>query len=244
MAKTPKKPEDIFEQFTADYTAAFGDDLESIILYGSAARGEYDPKVSDINFLIMLTQAGMERLATAMPLVTKWSKARVATPLFLTQEYITSSLDVFPIEFLNMQAAYRMVFGRDALKHLAFDKRLVRLQAERELKGKLLQLRERFMETGGSAKKIIALVSLSLPAFASIFQAVVFLQDKPPCTRMQELLDATAAATGLDRDLFENLAAVRKKTRKPNDAEALSLMESYIREVKKLAMHIDTFHTK
>lgn len=244
MVKTPQKPEDIFEQFTADYTAVFGLELESIILYGSAARGEYDQNISDINFLIMLSASGMERISAAMPLVAKWSKARVATPLFLTQEYITSSLDVFPIEFLNMQAAYRVVHGRDPLKHLAFDKRLVRLQAERELKGKLLQLRERFMETGGSAKKITSLISLSLPAFASIFQAVVFLQDKPPGTKMQELLAAAAAATGLDSRLFETLAAVRKKTRKPGDAEALSLMEAYIREVKKLAMHIDTFHTK
>ena len=244
MAKIPQKPDEIFEAFTADYAAVFGAELESIILYGSAARGEYVEKISDINFMIMLSDAGMDRLAAAMPLVVKWSKVRVDTPLFLTQEYITSSLDVFPIEFLNMQAAYQVVWGRDALKNLAIDKRLVRLQAERELKGKLLQLRERFIETGGSARKITGLISLSLPAFASIFQAVLFLQDKQPSTRMADLLAATASATGLNGELFETLAAVRKKTKKLSDAEALSLMEFYIKEVKKLAIHIDTFHLK
>jgi len=244
MAKTPQKPEEIFEAFTADCKAAFGADLESIILYGSAARGEYVQHVSDINFMIMLSEAGMQRLAAAMPLVAKWSKARVATPLFLTKDYLTSSLDVFPIEFLNMQAAYQVVWGRDALKHLAFDKRLVRLQAERELKGKLLQLRERFIETGGSAKKITGLIGLSLPAFASIFQAILFLQDTPPCTKLTDLIAATASTTGLNSQLFETLASVRKKTKKLKDAEALSLMESYIKEVKNLAMHIDIFHIK
>jgi hypothetical protein len=244
MAKAPQTPESIFAAFTADYKNVFGADLESVILYGSAARGEYIHKVSDINFMIVLTEPGMGRLASAMPLVAKWRKSHVATPLFLTQEYIMSSLDVFPIEFLNMQAAYQVVWGRDVLKNLAFDKRLVRLQAERELKAKLLQLQQRFVETGGGAKKITGLISLSLPAFASIFQAVLFLQDKGPYTRMADLLAATAAATGLSSVLFAALTSVRKKTKKLNDSEALSLMESYIKEVKTLAMHIDTFNTK
>ncbi len=214
MAKIPHKPEDIFEPFTDDYKAAFGADLESIIFYGSAARGEYVPKISDINFMIMLSPEGMQRLAAAMPLVDRWGKARVATPLFLTQDYIFSSIDVFPIEFLNMKASYRLVWGKDVLKNLEFDKRLVRLQAEREIKAKLLHLRERFVETGGSAKKITQLISMSLPAFFSIFQAVLFLNDQQPRTKMSELLAHASRSSGLNASLFETLAAVRNKTRK------------------------------
>jgi hypothetical protein len=243
MVKTPQTPESIFSAFTADYQKVFGDDLESIILYGSAARGEYVASRSDINFMIVLSDAGIEKLAFAMPLVAKWSKARVATPLFLTKEYITSSMDVFPIEFLNMQAAYQVVWGRDALKHLAFDKRLVRLQVERELKAKLLQLRERFVETGGSARKIIQLIGQSFPAFASIFQAILFLQDKQPHARLADLIVATAGITGLNAELFETLADVRKQTKKLNDAEAIKLMTSYIKEIKTIANQIDAFQT-
>jgi predicted nucleotidyltransferase len=241
MTKIPHKPEDIFEPFTDDYRAAFGADLESIILYGSAARSEYVPKVSDINFLIMLSPEGMQRLAAAMPLVDRWGKARVATPLFLTQDYIFSSIDVFPIEFLNMKASYRLVWGKDVLKNLEFDKRLVRLQAEREIKAKLLHLRERFVETGGSAKKITQLISISLPAFFSIFQAVLFLNDQQPSTKMSELLALASRSSGLNASLFETLAAVRNKTRKLKPDESLSLMDSYLEEVHRLAMHIDSF---
>jgi predicted nucleotidyltransferase len=241
MTKIPHKPEDIFEPFTDDYRVAFGADLESIILYGSAARGEYVPKISDINFMIMLSPEGMQRLAAAMPLVDRWSKARVATPLFLTQDYIFSSIDVFPIEFLNMKASYRLVWGKDALKNLEFDKRLVRLQAEREIKAKLLHLRERFVETGGSAKKITQLISISLPAFFSIFQAVLFLNDQQPSTKMSELLALASRSSGLNTSLFEMLAAVRNKNRKLKPDEALSLMASYLEEVHRLAMHIDSF---
>jgi predicted nucleotidyltransferase len=147
MAKAPKTPESILEAFTGDCLNIFGSDLESIILYGSSARGEYVAGRSDINFMIVLSSAGIENLSRAMPLAAKWRSSRVSTPLFLSRDYITTSLDTFPIEFLTMKAAYKMVFGQDLLKDLAFDKSFVRLQCERELKAKLLHLRQRFVET-------------------------------------------------------------------------------------------------
>ena len=52
MAKIPVKPEEIFEEIISDYISIFGENLLSIILYGSAARGEYVKKKSDINLLI------------------------------------------------------------------------------------------------------------------------------------------------------------------------------------------------
>ena len=62
MAKIPKDPRDIFDELTQDYQDIYGKDLVSIILYGSAASGNYIPKKSDINFLIVLTEEGINRL--------------------------------------------------------------------------------------------------------------------------------------------------------------------------------------
>ena len=84
MAKIPNRPEEIFDEFKGEYVSLFGDDLLAIILYGSGARGEYIPKKSDINFLIVLTDDGMERLGDATGLVGKWEKRSVPVPLFLT----------------------------------------------------------------------------------------------------------------------------------------------------------------
>ena len=243
MAKTPQTPESIFAAFTADYQNAFGADLESIILYGSAARGEYVAGRSDINCMIVLTDAGIDKLACAMPLVATWRKSRVSTPLFLTKDYITMSLDTFPIEFLTMKAAYKVVFGQDMLKDLAFEKSFVRLQCERELKGKLLHLRQRFVETEGAAKKITALISLSLPAFLSLFQSILFLKDRPPVASRTGLLAEIARETGINLQVFTELAAVRDGTKKLKAAEALKLMNAYISEIKIITNQIDVLQT-
>ena len=141
MTKIPNQPEDIFDEFKDNYIATFGDDILSICLFGSGARGEYTPKKSDINFLIVLTADGIDRLDEAMGLMGKWRKQRVAVPLFLTRDFIESSLDTFPLEIFNIRAAYKVIYGNDVLSGLTIKEDDLRLQCERELKAKLLLLR-------------------------------------------------------------------------------------------------------
>src|SRR5512137_826677 len=106
MSKAPGNPEEIFQTVVKDYQTIFGSDLLSIMLYGSGARGEYIPQKSDINFLILLSDNGINNLSKAFEVVSRWHKSRVSTPLFLTNNYIQASLDVFPIEFLNLKSYY------------------------------------------------------------------------------------------------------------------------------------------
>jgi predicted nucleotidyltransferase len=240
FASIPKKPEDIFEPLCAEFEALYGNDLLSVILYGSCARGEYMPKKSDINVMLMLSEKGITQLGKALATIEKWRRRAVATPLLLTRSYIETSLDAFPIEFLNIQAAYRVLRGEDPLKSLVFDPRMLRLQCERELKGKLLQLRERFLETGGSARRIKELIARSLPTFSAIFQAVVVLHGKSVQPGREKLLNTMHQVLGLDAALFADLYAVREDRMRLNTAEAIALMERYIKEVRRLALAVDS----
>ncbi len=171
MAKAPERPEDIFGEFEKDIKDIFAEGLISLILYGSAARGRYVPKKSDINFLIVLTENGIERFYSALPLIKKWKKRRVSTPLFFTEDYIGSSLDSFLIEFLNISSYYKVVFGKDVFENIKIDRKNLRLQLEREMKGKLLNLRQAYFQGAGDSKSAVQLIHDSLGAFLSLFPA-------------------------------------------------------------------------
>jgi len=108
-----------------DYKTAFGSDLVSVILYGSGVTKDYNPKESDLNFLIVLSEDGMDRLHLAHGLVAKWRKNRVSTPLFLTKTYIESSLDTFPVEFLNIKRNHKLIFGEDVLEEISFKRHFI-----------------------------------------------------------------------------------------------------------------------
>ena len=239
MAKIPKDPKEIFDAFTKDYQGIYGGALVSILLYGSAASGNYIPKKSDINFLIVLTDEGINQLKKSFKTVEKWYKRKVSIPLFLTKSYISTSLDSFPIEFLNMQKSYQLVFGEDVFKELSFNRDHLRLQCERELKGKLLQLRQVYLESRGKTKNLKYIIRNSLTAFISIFQALLYLKDKEIPADRKKIISLTSQEMGIDEQIFLNLLKVKEGTVKLS-AEALNtLFEDYIKEARKLSYTVD-----
>ena len=239
MAKIPHDPKEIFEEFTKDYQAVYGKDLVAILLYGSAASGNYVRHKSDINFLIVLSEEGISQLQNSFKTVKKWYKRKVSTPLFLTKSYISSSLDSFPIEFLNMQKSYQVVFGEDILKELAFEMGHLRLQCEKELKGKLLQLRQVFLESGGNKRNLTFIIGPSLTAFFSIFRALLYLKNKAVPDELRSLISLVAQEFGVDEQTFVRLLKIKEGTEKLSSEALDALFESYISEVRKLAYTVD-----
>ena len=239
MAKIPGSPEEIFDEFRSDVKTVFGDHLLSIILYGSGARGEYVRKKSDINFCVILSEEGIQRLASAFDLVKKWRKRHVATPLFLTQAYIDSSLDSFPLEFLNMKESYKVVYGLDVLDSLEIAKKHIRLECEEQIKGKLLHLRERFLSTFGKKRALLDLFSITIPAFVSIFRGMLVLKDIDPPTQTKLVLQQAAETFDLDAAVFAQILAVRERRAKLTQDEAIHLGERYIKEIRKCAILVD-----
>ena len=239
MAKIPNDPKEIFDEITKDYQDIYGKDLIAIILYGSAASRNYIPKKSDINFLIVLTEEGITQLKKAFKTVEKWHKRKVSTPLFLTQSYISSSLDSFPIEFLNMQKSYQLVFGEDVLKDLPFNKNHLRLQCERELKGKLLQLRQVYLESRGKTRNLKFIIENSLTAFVSIFRALLYLKDKDVPGERRSIISLISQEMGVDEPTLQNLLGVKEGTVKLSTEQLNTLFEDYIKEVRKLSYAVD-----
>ncbi len=239
MAKIPHSPEEIFAEFVSDVKAVFAGDLLSISLYGSGAKGDYVRKKSDINFLIVLTEDGILNLAKCFGLVKKWGKRNVAVPLFMSKEYLQSSLDSFPIEFLSMQQNHKLVYGEDVLKDLQISKEHLRLEFEEQIKGKLLHLRKEFLATGGDKRRLTRLISVTVPTFASLFTALLTLKGIEPPKEKEAVLYKAAEALGLEQDVFRQIIAVRNNSIKLSATELVALMEEYIAEIRKLAFTVD-----
>jgi len=239
MAKIPKDPREIFQKITDDYKGLFGDDLISIILYGSATGRDYRPKKSDINFMIVLSEKGIENLDIAFKTVAKWRKRKVATPLFLTRVYVETSTDVFPIEYLNFQRNHVLVHGEDVLKELSFDPGNVRLQCEREIKGKLLLLRESFIETEGRGGALKTVISRSIQAFLAIFDALLFLKDLEIPSERRKVINAACGTFEMNEALFQKLLDIKEQKIKPNNTEIKTVFKDYLKEIRKLSKIVD-----
>jgi predicted nucleotidyltransferase len=227
------------KEFLEDVQRIWDGRLESVLLYGSAARDDFHPGRSDLNLLVVTDELDPEILRQVQPLTRKWRRRRIATPLFLSKGMITSSLDSYPLEFLSMAAAYRLLHGEDVLAGLTFQKEHVRLQCERELKSKLLLLRQNYIESAGSRELLHDLIFRSIPSLTAIFQGMLYLQDRPWKVWGEDLLSSCREAFGLDAELFRTLKRVRRGEIRPKKEELHGLMTRYIREVARLADWVD-----
>jgi hypothetical protein len=188
---------------------------------------------------VVLSEEGIERLDKAFKTVAKWRRHNVAIPLFLTEGYIQSSLDVFPIEYLNFQQNHRLVFGNDVLKGLSFEAEDVRLQCEREIKGKLLLLREAFLETMGKDRRLKELIGRSLGALIAIFEALLFLKEEAPRSGKRAVIARTCELFDLDEALFAKLLDIKEKTFRPGQDEVRAIFRDYLSQVRRLAQGVD-----
>lgn len=238
MAKVIKKPEEIFAEITADFQQACGADLLSIILYGSGTGNYYLPGQSDINFLVILKEVGIVNLEQCLAVIGKWEKRRVAA-VFMTPAYIADSQDAFPVELLNMQLNHLVVYGEDVLAELKLAAGDLRLQLERELRGKVLHLQQGFLACGGKAKGLRQLIGLSLGSFLPLFTVLLFLRGYKTPPGRRDLIKALSLAYPVKADVFLQAIDIREKRSKLSGRELKELFKSYHHEIARLAKRID-----
>lgn len=233
-----KGPETVYQPFLRDLGTAFGEGFFSAAVYGSAARGDWRRGDSDINVLVILDEKAILDLENAFGFVKGWRKKGIASPLFLTEEYLRGALDAFPLEFLNMQSAYRVIHGPDPLGGLRFDRSAVRLQCEREARSYLLHLRRHYLAGRGRRRELRALIGASLPGYHALFRGLLWIAEGAMEPDGGEAAARAAALFGLDADLFERLDAVRRG-KKEGKEELLRLADRYLEEARKLVIAVD-----
>jgi predicted nucleotidyltransferase len=239
MAKIPKTPQEVFPEIVEDLKGIYGEGLQSIILYGSGARGDYVAGKSDINFLVVLDENAVNDLEKAQPLMPGWKKRAVALPLIMTKAFIRSSIDVYPVEFLNMKRHYQVVHGEDVLRDLVFDAKALRLQCERELKGKLMLLRTGFLDTAGKAEDLRRLMAASITAILSVFGALLLVRGDEIPKERREIVPAVAQTYGLDAAPFLRCIDLREGKKDLPLGDLKAIFQSYMAEIEKLIKAVD-----
>jgi predicted nucleotidyltransferase len=205
-----RNPNDIVDSYVADYRGVFGDNCSSVIMYGSAVTHEYRPGDSDINMLIVLKNSEIGVLGRSFGVTRKWENRRVTVPFFMTSEYIESSLDTYPIEFIDMRSNYKVLFGEDVLARLDIKKEHLRLQCERELKGIALHLRREYVRTNGNSKVLRSLLTASVKTLLPVFKALLVLNDRPIPKLKSDIIMAIEELYDLGISVFTELFAPKQ----------------------------------
>jgi predicted nucleotidyltransferase len=180
-----------------------GENLESMILYGSAARGDFKEGHSDLNILCVLRSVAARELARVTPVVHWWSKDHnEPAPLFFTAEELRQSADVFSIELLDMQKSRRVLYGADLVAGVPVPMNLHRVQVEHDLRTLLLKLRQHFLLNGQRENDLRAAAAKSSSSVLALLRHTLIAFDEEPPATAPEVFARIAALTGADAEAF------------------------------------------
>ena len=178
-----------------------GENLESLILYGSAARGDFKEGHSDLNVLCVLRSVSARELTRVTPVVHWWSKDHnEPAPLFFTAEELRQSADVFSIELLDMQKSRRVLYGTDVVAGVPVPMNLHRVQVEHDLRTLLLKLRQHFLLTGQKESELRTAEAKSSSSVLALLRHTLIAFDEEPPATAQEVFARIAALTGADAE--------------------------------------------
>src|SRR5574340_259449 len=212
--------ERVLDQLTQKLQAAFKDRLVSVLLYGSAAAGDHHARYSDLNILCVLDRVGIPELKSAEPVFRWWREQGNPAPLLMSEQEVRTSTDCFAVEFHDIQARHRVLFGPDVVKPLTVDDSFYRAQVEHELRAKLLRLRQKAGGMMEDAALLRRLLADSVSTFCILFRHALVLH-------------------GVEAAPFTTLLDLREERIKPREVEPARLLENYMAAIQVVIDAVD-----
>ncbi len=223
-----------------DLRTTHGDNLASVVLYGSAAAGDHIEVRSDYNLLIALNRITPEDLRLAQAPMREWQRLGHPLPVYFTVEELSDAADVFPIEFHQMAHARIVLYGHDPFEFVKLSDGNLRHQAEYEMRSRLIQLRRLYIPASVSVEKLCNLMSDSLSSFAALFRAVLLLYGEQAPVAKPDTVRATVRLLKLDAAPFERIFEFRRDGALPSsEKEANDIFGSYLFQIEQVVEAVD-----
>ncbi|MDD2689332.1 MAG: nucleotidyltransferase domain-containing protein [Candidatus Omnitrophica bacterium] len=227
----------IIDDFLMRLKKAYQGGLVSVILYGSAASGEFAEKQSNINLLVVLEDAGLKNLNKISGLLNK-NRFQIIRLLFFSEDYIKNSLDVFPVEFLDIKENYLVLYGRDVLSGLEIDIRNLRFQCEQELKAKLINLKSAYLRSRDKSF-LRGLLFKSCTSILHILRNVVRLKGATPSYLKKDILEEIQRELLIDTGNFKRILDLKNTNSRLSSKEIEVLFSALGEDLEKIVGLID-----
>ena len=214
--------------------------VESVYVIGSILTPDFQPAVSDINTLIITHEQDTSLLDFLITLGQRFKEDGLAPPLVMSEEYVYRSLDTFPIEFLNFREIHHVLFGPDILAELVIEFEPLRIQCEREIKARLLWLRQVYLESLARDDLLAPRLIDSITGYFPLMRALLVLAGlKPPLGEI-DLISRVQELVGLDDDIFVRLRAMKREQKNwPDQKELRTDYTSLSQAVRQIAFYVD-----
>jgi hypothetical protein len=217
---------------------ALGDEFVAAYLTGSVLSSVFDPRHSRVNVLVVARALDMQRL-DALARDLPRPKRPAFDPLFVTVHQIRHSLDVFPIEWLDLKERHLRLAGDDVFAAIEVPQEALRLQCERELRGKHIRLREAYVLGHGHADHLTAVLRSTASGMATLFRTLLRLRGETPPADTPRVIERLADLYRLNAQALLGPHVLRYSHQRPKFEVVQALYRGFLGELDRLIAAVD-----
>jgi predicted nucleotidyltransferase len=199
--------------------SALSSNLYGVVLYGSAARGDFVPGVSDLNILIVLNESTPEAHEALAGVLRGRSKVE---PFVIGRPGLVRTARAFPAKFAAIRRTGRVVFGPDPLTDVPRFPELERFAAEQMLRNVRLRLVYNFIKRGGDPTSYTRFALDFVPAVHSACNSVLEVEHQTIPRGRDAQAALYASAFGVDTGVLRELAQLKREPQPLSAAQVTS----------------------
>lgn len=226
-------------EFLGAMQALHGDALRTVVRFGSAVAGEVFTGHSDTNLLIIVDRLPLSVLLTNAPAVQRWTAAGNPAPMLLTLDEWRSSADIFAMEYADILHRHEVLLGTPPFDDVRVEPEHLRLHVEREVMGKLLQLRRALMAVGSDQAQQVSLLLNGLSTLMVIFRGVSRVAGALPSTDYVRLSQSIGALADFDATPFERLVQHARREVQIPVPDVTSVLTGVLTGMERLVAYLD-----
>jgi len=234
-----EETQQLLRSYVKDVAQVFGNKLESVLLYGSAVRGEFLPGRSNLNLLLFVSSYDVAVLKKYNGLHKRWSKEQLVVPLFLTAADLQSAAFVFPLEYQDIYEWHRVLWGQDPFVGFKVDPRHLTSEVLQALRGNLLRVRQRLVEGGSTEEAMTILLPLSITALLPVLRGTQRLLGRPVLSHGEPLLKDLEVHLGINLTGLGDALLLKRGQISPGHKEVPRLMDRYLESLEQLVTTVE-----
>lgn len=235
----PEETQQLLRSYVRELVKVFGNQLEAVLLYGSAVRGEFLPGRSNVNVLLFMTSYEVPVLKKYAGLHKRWGKEQIVVPLFLTAADLQSAAAVFPLEYQDIHDCHRLLWGRDPFVGFKVDTRHLASEVLQGMRGNLLRVRQRLVEGGITEEAMTILLPLSITALLPVLRGAQRLWSRPVLSQGEPLLKDFEAHLQIDLTGLREALLLKRGGISPGPKEVPRLMDRYLAGLERLVRAVE-----
>ena len=171
---------------------AFGDDLRSVVLYGSGAEGRLRAS-SDVNLLLVLSAFDRKKADAIRSQFAAADSAVRLRAMFLLQSEIQPASESFAQKFSDILRRHRVLFGADPFAGVTIPRSSVIWRLKQVLLNLTLRLREAYIDHGTAPEQISAIIADSAGPLRSCAATIQTLEGQPAVHPKEALINFVAS---------------------------------------------------